>query len=274
MTDFNAEILCRFRRSDPTLDSVIIEFYPDGTPLIRERRVPHAILLRPRSLDAFMAAMMWVDAMHDRGFSAPHLLLPHVPGGRQDRLNDEGDVLFSAKSIAGIINARTFPSVCVLDPHSDVTPALIERCHVAHLPAGLAFSRSEYTGVIAPDGGATRRAQRVAAELKLPLFHGWKTREVDGGKISAFGLQTLPVVGCYLIVDDICDAGGTFLGLAAQIQAQQCTAHLFVTHGLFSKGTGLLVNAFPSVMCTDSIVGDKPDVLTMDYCKQLLTEIA
>src|ERR1051325_4669315 len=86
--------------------------YPDGTPRFdAPAATPEAILLRPRSMAAFTAALYWGDALANRGHAVPSLVLPLIPGARQDRLNPSGDYLFTLKSVAQAINARHFPSV-------------------------------------------------------------------------------------------------------------------------------------------------------------------
>jgi ribose-phosphate pyrophosphokinase len=249
--------------------SVAWKTYPDGLPIFSApERIPSAILLRPRDLGSVFTALCWVDALAERGHLVPHLVLPCIPGARQDRLNDSGDYLFTVKSVAAAINARRFPSVTVLDPHSDVGPALIDRCRVAH-PT---FPKTtEYIGVIAPDGGAEKRAYRVAASLGVPLYHAWKSRSVATGQLTGFGIEPIQP-GRYLIVDDICDGGGTFIGLA-DVLDPNVEADLYVTHGLFTRGAQPLLDCFNRVYCTDSTLGEKPGVTILPRCASLLDSL-
>jgi hypothetical protein len=51
-----------------------------------------------------------------------------------------------------------------------------------------------------------------------------------------------------VIVDDICDGGGTFLGLAARLGEQDAgLLTLCVTHGLFTKGVMPLLDVFDRI---------------------------
>ena len=75
-----------------------VEHYPSGEPLIHfpgDDVFISRILLRPRSMTGFLGGLFLVDAIKDRGHETPDLILPFVPGARQDRLNDSGDYLFS-----------------------------------------------------------------------------------------------------------------------------------------------------------------------------------
>jgi ribose-phosphate pyrophosphokinase len=252
-----------------------IRSYPSGEPLITDpggdvRR----ILLRPRSMLEFMGGMFFADALAERGLPAPELVLPFVPGARQDRLNDKGDYLFTAKSIAKEINARHFKRVTILDPHSDVIAALIDRCHVVH--AHECFLQKPqyhkfYQAVVSPDAGAEKRAMAVARALGVPLIHAWKTRDVATGEISGFGTEPL-MMGRLLVVDDICDGGGTFVGLGMQMNQPEIVTDLYVTHGIFSKGTEDLRKHYVNIFTTDSIIGDRdrPNVEVIDVCKKIM----
>ena len=54
----------------------------------------------------------------------------------------------------------------------------------------------------------------------------------------------------FLIVDDICDGGRTFLE-AAKILKEETTGKLFlyVTHGIFSKGIDELLEHYEHIYC-------------------------
>jgi ribose-phosphate pyrophosphokinase len=280
--------------------------YPNGEPLINIVQggllfvPPKVMLLRPKSIDTFFAAMFFVDALVERGHTVPKLIFPFALGARQDRLNMTGDFLFTAKSIAKEINMRNFPSVTVVDCHSEVMPALIDRCRNVSLalilrglyPYTHPIDKTLYDGVISPDAGAEKRANAVATGLGLPLYHAWKKRDVATGALNGFGVQELPMwskstnrsnVGRprFLVVDDICDGGGTFVGLAKHITEYvvACDLDLLVTHGLFSQSFSELYKHFDTIYTTDSIVRDLRDmnqnvggsfVKQIDICDTLL----
>jgi len=269
-------------RDGETIRSVPLGKYPSGEPLVAWSGFgPPRVLVRATTPDVLMSALFWIDALGERtGTPPPELVLPFIPGARQDRLNDSGDFLFTAKSVAREISARKFPRVIVVDPHSDVAPALIDRCHVIHADSCVSPPAGKYAAVISPDGGAEKRAGRVARKLGVPLLHAWKTRDVTDGKISGFGCEplTLPPSSRVLVVDDICDGGGTFVGLADAMTLQTAQSgprvkrDLYVTHGLFTKGTADLLSRFDHVYCTDSVNADRPGVIEVKVCEGLLKE--
>lgn len=240
------------RRAYPIGDQ---KLYSDGTPMIKGQfdLSLDSMVVQPNSLMEFINAMFLVDSLEEQGADIKHLILPYVPGARQDRINPTGDVLFTIKSVANIINAKRFKSVSVFDPHSPVTPALINRCKVLPVSdiALAAFSDQNYAGIIAPDLGAAKRAEEVAAVLKLPVYFGAKHRDVSTGKLDGFAIK-IPF-GHYLVVDDICDGGGTFVGLGEKIKDNLATADLYVSHGLFSKGTDTLSKYYGTIYTTNSL---------------------
>lgn len=260
------------------LEEIPVSHYPSGEPLTRFPQAHsqiYRILLRPMSMLDLMGGLFFVDALQERNQRDIDLILPFVPGARQDRLNDKGDFLFTAKSVAKEINARKFRSVTVLDPHSEVTPALIDRCRVIHAhecvhAGGAQFAPIRYSAVVSPDSGAEKRAGAVARNLNLPMIHGWKTRDVATGAITGFGLERSDVQGRVLVVDDICDGGGTFEGLAKIIEERGLKADLYVTHGIFSKGTTELLKHYERIYCTDSIETERPGVEVIDVSKRLI----
>jgi ribose-phosphate pyrophosphokinase len=58
----------------------------------------------------------------------------------------------------------------------------------------------------------------------------------------------------YVIIDDICDGGRTFIELAKAIKEQRegVEIYLVVTHGIFSAGFTELTKYFNGIFCTDS----------------------
>lgn len=251
--------------------------YPNGEPMVKDAPLGYGmgnILLRPRNIEELIVPLFVVEAMQERHEFRTTLVLPCVPGSRQDRLNPRGDALFTLKSVANLVNARNFSKVVIVDPHSDVTPALIKNAQVwtaARIIQGFQAELSKYDGVIAPDGGAVRRASEVAALLEVPLFHGWKQRSLQDDSLSDFGCEKLPP-GKYLVVDDLCDGGATFIGLAdAALTFPDVKLDLYVTHGLFTKGTADLLTRYGRIYTTDTVLStSQHDCTVFPVCVRLL----
>lgn len=58
----------------------------------------------------------------------------------------------------------------------------------------------------------------------------------------------------YIIIDDICDGGATFINIAKEIKKAYSCNHIYliVTHGIFSKGFYELCDYFDGIYCTNS----------------------
>lgn len=243
--------------------------YPDGFPVVNGNvdlllGEPYLsftqLLVQPFDASMLMKALWFADALRFRGHPIKNLILPYLPGARQDRMADEGDILFAAKSIANEINARQFDNVICFDPHSEVMPALINNCRVVHVDEISDLIPSNcYDGIVAPDAGAAKRAEAIGKVLHTPVFNAWKTRDIASGnsKITGFGIEDISGVQKLLIVDDICDGGGTFIGLTQHIksmtQSYEIEIDLYVSHGLFTKGITGLEELFETIITTDSV---------------------
>lgn len=95
----------------------------------------------------------------------------------------------------------------------------------------------------------------IAALVVLAVAVPRVNRAHFSGRLSGFGVVDASAVQdkTCVIVDDLCDGGGTFSGLAEQlVLAGAKVVDLYVTHGVFSKGlplpgirTVFTTNAYP-----------------------------
>ena len=198
-----------------------------------------------------------VNAIKNMRVEKINLLLPYFPAARQDRLMVKGEAL-SVKVYADLINNLNLNSITIFDPHSEVTPALLNNCTVIEnytFIEKIMQNLSNDTLLISPDGGALKKIYKVAAYLKkYDVVECSKSRDVKTGKLSGFTVYATDLKGkdC-VIVDDICDGGGTFLGLAKELKAKNAgNLYLAVSHGIFSKGFNELTSIFKGIYTTDS----------------------
>lgn len=187
------------------------------------------------------------------------LLIPYFPGARADR-----GIPFGLGVYAEFIDTLDLNQIILFDPHSTVTMhelaetnAILTDVYSHELLsshyAGIVMPNI-YTGIISPDKGAIDRAEAVAHSFGVPLYIAGKTRDFETGKLTGFTVETLPKYGKFLIVDDICDGGGTFLGLADKIQEfEPALLDLYVSHGVFSGGARInLPQKFRKIFTTTS----------------------
>jgi ribose-phosphate pyrophosphokinase len=238
-------------------------FFPAGEAHIKvvaenagKGELTEVALVTGADANDLIALAMWADACHQRD-ARTVALIPYLPGARQDR-----GLPFGAKVYADLINSMALDTVVCFDPHSPVMPGLLDNLVVVDSAAlirrhvvGRADSDEipqRYTGIIAPDRGAVARAQRVADATHLPLYRAEKHRDPGTGKLSGFSCDPLPAGGRYLVVDDICDGGGTFRGLAAATGLPREQLGLWVSHGVFSGKALGLTESFGEIVTTDS----------------------
>lgn len=192
------------------------------------------------------------------------LLSPYFSYARQDRRMVKGEPL-SVKVMADMVNSMRYAAVHVLDPHSDVTTALVNNIKIID---NAPFVRTAWNAIedsskclVSPDAGFEKKAFRLATEMNIDskdVVYGTKKRDVATGKLSGFGFSGNVNGRACVIVDDICDSGGTFIGLAQNLREGGAkSVHLVVSHGIFSKGVShLLNNGIESIYTTDSCYRD------------------
>lgn len=190
------------------------------------------------------------------------LLLPYLPAARADRGAPLG-----AEVYATFVNSVGAETVVGIDPHSEVITHQIAGLRLAD-PVPLIVANVAgrgYDGVIAPDHGAVDRASAAAAALGIDLYQAVKHRDFDTGKITGIAMEgDLPASGKYLIVDDICDGGGTFRGLADATKLPREQLGLWVTHGIFSGAAHDLGKDYAEIITTTSHPGhDRHGVATL-----------
>jgi ribose-phosphate pyrophosphokinase len=217
------------------------------------------------------------------------LYVPYFLGSRSDRKFVEGGVNYLKQVICPIINNQNYSKVTVLDPHSDVLEACLnnyEKVNNIHL-VKWALSNidnkndaQERTMIVSPDAGALKKIYDVAKIFKINnVVTAGKVRDIVTGNILKTELPTMNLDGIeqFVIIDDICDGGRTFIELAKVIREQtEKPIYLIVTHGIFSAGLLELSKYFNGVYCTNSVkdidVEQYSDfTVNKDFLKQLNT---
>lgn len=205
-----------------------------------------------------MELLLVTDALRRQFTGDIELVLPYVPYARQDRVMVEGESL-SIKVFCDLINAQGYKKVYILDPHSNVTPALLDRCIVkdnTYLFADAMIFFEDKKGLdinnfllVSPDAGAKKKVEYLAKVYgyKKEIIVGGKTRNLQTGEITGSTIEqgaSLVDGQDIVIVDDICDGGKTFIELAKVLKNLGAkNVYLVVTHGIFSKGMDVLLSA-------------------------------
>lgn len=212
------------------------------------------------SSDSLIETIMLCDALKQESNRKITLILPYLPYGRADRRFTDGDC-FGVSTFARLIDSCKV-RVVTLDAHSSSGLAHFENIlnlsaeHFIQLAIDK-FSNGDPDNItlLFPDKGARERYASAGTRYKNVL-HCSKQRDIVTGKLKGFDVPSKSEFPTekVLLVDDICDGGGTFNGIADGLKDHQLHAGLYVTHGIFSKGLDKLSAHFQMILTTDSYV--------------------
>ena len=218
---------------------------------------------RVQSSDDLMLIFLTTDALRRKGITSIDLVLPYLPYARQDRQCVDGEP-FSLEVLAKLINSQDYLKVITFDVHSLVASTLINRLENV--------SNEDYVNrtllvlnqvrkitdisLVSPDKGASQKSKALFESTRVftNLIQCEKTRDPQTGALSGFTVLAEDLKGrdC-LIVDDICDGGGTFIGVAKALKNRNAgDLYLFVTHGIFSRGFTELRKYYKDIFTTNT----------------------
>lgn len=165
----------------------------------------------------------------------PALYMPYLIYGRQDK-DIANDKTFARNVIIPILT-KYFYKIVTLDSHSKVSGV-----HNIIPDLNKLFLDTKPDIICFPDKGASTRGYDTAF---FPFFSLDKVRNQSTGVIEGLKFQDNFDVDLkdktVLILDDICDRGGTFIGAAKLLREVGAkSVILYTTHGIYSGGTKLI----------------------------------
>lgn len=193
----------------------------------------------------------WIDEHYPKAYV--DLYMPYIPYARMDRVKEKND-FFTLKSFASLINSMNFNNVIVLDPHSDVSTALIDRITVKNVEPYISNTINRILKYIVPedlvicfpDYGAYKRYSDLSILDRFPKIYGKKVRDWKTHKIEKIDIDTcgIPVENLnsktFLIIDDIVSYGGTFKRLIEELSNKFSDSKFFTyathTENVVDKG--------------------------------------
>lgn len=173
-----------------------------------------------------------------------YLTMSYLPYARQDKpISNEST--FALRTFAGLLNSLKFDGVGIVDPHSEIALEVINNSKAVYptYEVELAYHVTNSDIVCYPDKGAKNKYSNI---YNFPFFHAKKVRNQSTGEITSIELvDKKTTMHNILIVDDLIDGGGTFIGLAKKLYEIEGVkeVNLFATHGIFSKGLKPLKDA-------------------------------
>jgi ribose-phosphate pyrophosphokinase len=188
------------------------------------------------------------------------LVITYLMGMRMDRVMSFNEA-FSLKIVAKTINDMHPDAVFIVEPHSDRTLKLINNSTpLMNRFAEAAMTDPEHNYMIVfPDAGAKLRYGE-ALENKMPMMTCHKKRDPATGKLSGFGidnpevLNEYPECNAFFVIDDLCDGGGTFCGIADQLKELRPDFHrtLAITHAVAARGIYKVMDYYNDLFITNS----------------------
>lgn len=225
--------------------------------------------------DSDLLKLMFVKSYLDSRNFTTRLTISYMPYSRMDRV--EGNSVFTLKYVANMINAMNFQQVFIIEPHSDVTMALIDRS-VAIYPTMTLLDETlmevdfdiEKDYLFFPDQGAQKRYGKKRDHLKQLV--GFKERNFQTGKIDKLQLVgTVDTKGFKaVIVDDLCSYGNTFIRSAQKLrETGAAKVYLLVTHAENSifKGDVFTSDLIDKVFTTNTLLTEKVPAGLVDKIK-------
>lgn len=247
--------------------------FRDGTYSIRLRdaRFDSAVLTWLYAGEHELSALMYITwHLREHGCEQISLRMPYIPNARLDRVSSDNEV-FTLKYFARVINSLRFDRVWILDPHSRVSCALIDRVSVEYpveLVSATLSDVEERCGakplLYYPDEGATKR---YSTRITAPYTFGIKKRDWITGVITALEIHgENPSGRNILMVDDICSSGDTMLRSALSLKAAgAANIYFFVTHceNTILDSELLRCDAIKRIYTTNSIYTGSSDKITV-----------
>ena len=182
------------------------------------------------------------------------LELPYIPNARQDRV--VSNRLFTLKTFCHIINKMNFRRVFVLDPHSNVSTALLDRVCVHYFNN----FQKEVDAIMFPDAGAEKKyTEAQIIEEGKPILIGSKHRNAEG-RVTDFEIKNAELIQerqieSVLIKDDLCSFGGTHVAAAKALRKLGVKkVYLEISHCESNIFKGEVFDYIDGVFTTDSII--------------------
>lgn len=240
-----------------------ISHFPDGEVQITLEEFSHKdevnVRCRITSAEDLFILMQVSDILvrHGMYFS---ISIYYLMGMRMDRVMDFNRP-FTLNMIVRILDNLGASEVALFCPHSDMSLDLFRKtsAHQIHNEVWDGFIsklvRTTDYQIMLPDAGAVKRLYDDDP-VDNHVLVGQKTRELKTGAITSIGIANPEALNGkrILLVDDLCDGGGTFCGLAKAIREinKDAEIDIIVNHMVNPKGIENLSKTFDHVYFSNS----------------------
>ncbi|QYI99575.1 ribose-phosphate pyrophosphokinase [Thalassovita mediterranea] len=190
--------------------------------------------------DNLMELLIAIDALARASAERITAVIPYFGYARQDRKTD-GRTPISAKLVANLISTAGADRVLTMDLHAGQIQGFFDvpTDNLVAMPVIENDIRMTHNGadlmVVSPDVGGVVRARNLANRLGCDLAIVDKRRP-EAGKSEVMNIIGDVTGRRCILVDDICDSGGTLVNAAAALKdAGAVGVNAYVTHGVLSN---------------------------------------
>lgn len=239
-----------------------VDVFPDGEhSLVIEDQLDHKvetvrIIVRISSMNELFVLMQACDILKRHGMSY-EIFITYLMSMRMDRVMDWNRP-YSLKLVTDMIRSLDAKNIYVFEPHSKKT---LELLGAEEWKTNFTYHRMSFMNfnvghkLVYPDAGA---AKRYSGGFFYIAFN--KVRDLETGKIVGLELANkddkdeIAEAFNITVIDDLCDAGGTFLGVAEEIRKLNPNAHLqiVIAHMVNPKGIENLSRVYDDVYISNS----------------------
>lgn len=218
--------------------------------------------------DTIMDMLLLKDAIHHIDSRITTFAnFDYLPYGRQDRVCSSGES-DSLKVFMSIIS-KAYDKISILDAHNAKFPypdnvLLMKPNYLKDFKPvfteGMLLTNfnKERAAIVQVDSGARDRCIKAAEELIVDNIIVFDKQRTEGRITHSLRSDSLMFgpkkIDTFIVIDDICDGGGTFLNVAAELKHINPSAYLtlVVTHGVFSAGFDKLREYYSEIFVHDN----------------------
>lgn len=235
--------------------------FPDGEPHFKfkeelNRKEEYSIITRIcNPTDLFI--LMQVGRILNRQGIIFDITISYLMSMRMDRVISFNED-FSLELVANLINSLNADRVSIYEPHSFRALQLIKNSQAINITTSLAKSHIKYTDVICfPDKGAYDRYYSSFSSNQCIILE--KKRDLDTGRILSLEIKEDSIYSKFevkriVVIDDLCDGGGTFILSANKLREVFPEAKLIINvcHVVNPKGIKAIAENYDEVYTTNT----------------------
>lgn len=240
-----------------------ISKFPDGEVQITLGEFSHKdeinVRCRITSTEDLFILMQVSDILVRHGMYF-NISIYYLMGMRMDRVMDFNRP-YTLKMVVNTLDNLGAYNIAIFCPHSEVCLDLFKKTQVTSIHSSewekymYELTTSTDYQYMLPDAGAVKRYyydEKPADDILI----GKKVRDVATGNITSIGIENPEALNGkrILLVDDLCDGGGTFCGLAKAIREinKDVKIDIIINHMVNPKGIENLSKTFDHVYFSNS----------------------